>query len=403
MARLEDLFLGRERVVTLVDGTKLKVRQLPGASDIFVAPNGSIVMPRWSGKEEGKTPLKRRRKKWSPKELGYVVYSQGLPAALRSRQLALFQAQKISAPTYEQALAVFADEVREYIIINGTMDPQKISPDLRRKLQAFGFVFQRAQKLGVKEAMVKILFLYQDEKSGLNVGAMLVRTVAITDRLRERLLGMYGWVRKYLAQENSLSAIDQLVKDTINQAAKQLDYLWREIREFSGPGNRKTQKLIIDKLARLSLRLEPLKLIQPFSRWMAFVMEDFDEMTQAIKTKDKQGFVLACALTERILFSIRLKSIQRSLDRLLLRVGQDMVIKKFDWNHYAVWTAALAYNLSVLVGQETTVRLREKVCEAAYWLLLSAALEAEEAVKENNENRRLKAFKAALKRAYTIL
>jgi len=392
MSRLEYLFLGRERVVPVIGGKKLKVRQMPG-TDIFIAADGSFVLPRWQGKEEGQTPHQRAQKKWRPKELGYVVYSQGLSAALRSRQLALFQARTVSCPSYQMAWAVFAEEVRSGIIAEETMDPQKISSDLRHKLQAFGFVFQRARKTGVQEAMVKILFLYQDEAVGLNVGAMLARTVAITDRLRERLIGMYAWTRKYLAQESTLLMMETIVKETISQAAKQMEKLGYDSTMLQGVGDKKTQRLIADRLTTLSMRLEPLKFFQPFSRWMTFVMKDFDELFKAVA---KQDFILVQALIERIRFSMSLKFIQRSLDRLLLRVGQDAIIKRLDWNNYEVWVMDLGGRLRNLAVKEERVGLREKVCRSAALALFAASLEA-------NEERRLASFKAAVKRAYAVL
>lgn len=392
MSRLEDLFLGRERVVTLIDGSKLKVRQWPG-TDFCIAPDGSFVMPRWQGKEEGETPHQRRQKKWRAKELKYVVYSQGLPAALRSRQLALFQAQVVSCPTYQAALSVFAEEVREGIIIKGTMDPQKISLALRHKLQAFGFVFQRAQKTGVKETMVKILFLYQDEAAGLNVGAMLARTVAITDRLRERLLDFYSWVRKYSAQEIVLRAIQSMVDGAIEEAVGQMKSLRRSSAMMRGSGDREAQRLIADQLTTMSMRLEPLKAIQPFSRWISFVMEDLKAASQAIK---KQDFILVRAMVERILFSVELKKVQKSLDRLLLRLGQDSIVKRPAWNSYEVWAADLGGRLRDLTTKEEQVGLREKVCRSAALALFMAAEEAD-------KMRRLKHFKEAVKRAYVLL
>ncbi|MBU2220302.1 hypothetical protein KJ665_04155 [Patescibacteria group bacterium] len=389
--KLEELFLGRERVLT-VKGEKLKVRQLPG-TDIFIATDGSFVMPRWQGKEEGQTPHQRAQKKWSTKELRYVVYSQGLSVALRSRQLALFQAEKIACPTYKKALTVFLEEVRSAIISNETMDFQKMSPVLRHKLQTFGFVFQRAQKTGVQEAMVKILFLYQDGADGLNVGAMLARTVAITDRLRERLLGMYGWVRKYQAQEGALKIIFSMVQETISQVSTQMNKLRQDSALIWGEGNKRSQRLVADRLTTLSISLEPLKLIQPFSRWTTFVIKDFDEMFQATKDQD---FVLTRALIERILFSIGLKNVQVSLDRLLLRLGQETIIKKFNWHDYASWTGTLAARLDGLVAHEARVGLREKVCRVA-------ALALHVASQEASTGCRLKHFKAAVKRAYAVL
>lgn len=390
--KLEELFLGKERLVPVKGGKKLKVRQLLG-TDIFIAADGAFVLPRWQGKEEGETPHQRRGKKWSQKELGYIVYPQGLLSALRSRQLALFKAQVIGCPTYQAALVVFAEEVRKGIIIKCTMDPQKISPALRQKLQAFGFVFQRAQKTGVKEAMTKILFLYQDEERGLNVGAMLTRTVAITDRLRERLLGLYVWIRKYQAQERALLMMEAAIKKTIFKAAQQMEELGYDSAMLQGAGGKKAQRLIADRLTTLSMRLEPLKLVQPFSRWMAFVMKDFDELSKAAA---KQDFILVQALTERIRFSMGLKAIQRSLDRLLLRVGQDTIIKRPDWNSYEVWTADLGERLCGLSLKEEKVGLRERVCSAAGQALREASQEAGTA-------HRLEPFKAAVKRAYAIL
>ncbi len=394
MSRLEELFLGRERVVTVTGGRKLRVRQLPG-TDIFIAADGSFVMPRWRGVVEGKTPYHRRQKRWTPKELRYVVYPQGLSVALRSRQLALFQAEKILWPTYQKALAVFAEEVRGLIITEKTVDPRNISGPLRRKLQTLGFVFQRAQKTGVKEAMVKILFLYQDESANLNVGAMLARTVAITDRLRERLLGLYAWIRKYQSQEKVLEMIQSSVHASISQAAKQMKDLSKDPVMIQGGGERNDwrRKLVADRLTTLALNLEPLSLLQPFSRWMTFVAKDFDEMLMGIKEQD---YVLARALIERILFSIQLKRVQVSLDRLLLRVGQEAIIKKPAWNDYAAWTESLGVQLSSLIAQEAYVGLREKVCQQAGEALCEASEEA-------SGKRRLSHFKAAVKRACVVL
>jgi len=387
---LRVFFLGRERAIS-VGGKKLKARQWPG-SDIFVAEDGSFLLPRWRGVEEGETPYQRRQKKWSSKELTYIAYPQGLLSALRSRQLALFQA-RILGPTYEQAMEVFKQEVRGVIIVEETMDPREISSELLHKLRQFGFVFLRARKPGVKEAMVKILFLFQDRATGLNVGAMLARTVAVTDRLRERLLGMYAWVREYSAQEKILYTLRAEVLEVIRQAEVQMSSLCRNPAIVRGGGSKKTQRLVIDRLTTLSMRIEPLRFIQPFSYWMAFVMEDFDELLQALETQD---FVLARALIERILFSISLKNIQGSFDRLLLRIGQDAIIKRLSWNNYASWTASLAARMKSLVSEERRVNLRKKVC----WEIGEAL---EEASQEASTRRRLVTFKTAVKRAYALL
>ena len=387
-----DFLFGRERIL-VVDGQKIKVHQLPGSTEIFVDEKGGLILPRWRGAEEGETPHQRAQKKWRSKELGYVIYPQGLSSALRSRQLALSQAQQISLPTYKKALQIFEAEVRGTIIKQKTMDPQEISPALRKQLRQFGFVFQRAQKPGVKEAMVKILFLYHDEASGLNVGAMLARTVAITDRLRERLLGFYSWVRKYSAQEKVLLMIEIAVNEIIFQVASQMEQMGHNPAIIQGRVDRKTQKLIADQLTTISMRLEPLKAIQPFSSWMTFVMKDFDEMLSAIETQD---FILVRALIERVIFSFNLKSIQGSLDRLLLRVGQDAIIKRLDWNNYEAWVVDLGGRLRDLSVKERRVGLREKVCRSAALALFAASLEA-------NEERRLTPFEAAVKRAYVLL
>lgn len=387
--KVEELLLGREREVAVAGGKKLRARQLPG-TDIFVAPDGSFVMPRWSEVEVGTTPRQRARKKWRPEELGYVVYPQGLFSAARGRQLALLQARVVSCPTYQAALKVFLEEVRSAIISKEGADLQSLSPALRQKLQAFGYVFQRAQKIGTQEAMVKIRFLYQDEAGNLNVGAMLARTVAITDRLRERLLGMYSWTRKYQAQERALKMVQSMAQSTIDQAAKHMEALARGAAKFRG---RKAQQLISDRLATLSMSLEPLKLIQPFSRWMAFVMKDFNEMLAAVRGED---YVLARILLERVIFSVRLKKAQVSLDRLLLRVGQDAVIKRLAWNDYAAWTVNLAMQFQSCSAIEKNVGFREAVCQKAGRALYEAS-------KEASTRRRLRHFKAAIKRAYAIL
>lgn len=399
MSRLENLFLGQERAVT-VKGKKLNVRKIPG-TDIFIASDGSFVMPRWRGKEEGQTPHQRAQKKWSKEELSYVVYSQGLPAALRGQRLALFRAREVLVPTYQHALGMFQREVRGAIIMSKSVDPKNFSPELWRKLREFGFVVQRAKLVGTKEAGIKILFLYQDIAEGLNVGAMLARVVAITDRLRDRLLGLYAWVRKYSAQEKVLKAIETEINQIISEVTSRLRMLGRgeQITIIQGTGNRRVQKLIVDQLTTLSMKLEPLRLVQPFSRWMDFVTEDFDDLLAALQQQDDEGknYILARALIERILFSIQLKKIQHEIDLLLLRVGQDAIIKQPAWNNYATWAISLAVQFQSLASQEKRVGLREKVCCRAG----RALYEASELAGADKPS--LSLFKAAVKRAYAIL
>jgi hypothetical protein len=122
-------------------------------------------------------------------------------------------------------------------------------------------------------------------------------------------------------------------------------------------------------------------------------MEDFDELLQALKAQD---FISARALIERILFSISLKNIQGSFDRLLLRVGQDAIIKRLSWNNYAVWTASLAAGMKSLVSEERRMGLKKKVCWEVGEIL-------EEASQEASTKCRLAKFKVAVKRAYALL
>lgn len=387
---LHDLLLGKERIL-VIKGKKVPVRELE--RNIFIDREGHFILPRWKGVEMGQTPHQRKQKKWNQKELGYVVHLQGLSSALRSRQLALLQAEKNYLPTYQTALKIFTEEIRERIIKDKSVDLKKIPYSLRNQLLQFGFIFQRAQKAGVKEALVKILFLFQDKEAGLSVGAMLARTMAITDRFRERLIGIYSWVRKFSAQEKILHYVDFLIVRVIQSASEKTRILKKRIAVLEGYGGKREQKLVADQLKSLSLDLGPLQQVMPFSRWISFFLRDIDETLEAI---EKEDFILARSILEKIIFSLKLRNIKKSLDRLLLRVGQDKIANILNWPNYEIWTKSLSGQLSMLIQQEKLVGLRDPVCQKTSDVLREAAIEAASL-------KRVGKFKERVKGAYSLL
>ncbi len=391
---IRDFFLGQP-VVLRVGRRKVQARRLPGTNDVFIGEGGEVMLPRWQSRDQAetlKTPLQRSRKKRdADKEKGWAIYPSGLPSALRGRKLALLRARRFNLPTLEKALRIFEGSVRANLFsAEPKLDSRRLPAGLRDHLRRFGFAFRRAKKPGVKEVLVQIWFLHRDYQGGLNVGAMLARNVAITDRLRESLAGLYAWSAKYSAQERVLQAFQEYIYALLREAERQLDLLHQSGRQIS-PAQKRA---VADKLVMMAQDIKPLKAIQPFSRWAMFMFQDLQGAYRALRS---ENVILFQALIERLMFSLELKRRQQEIDSFLLWFGEGEILDQQDSRSkaYADWALRKAQEFQASTEKEEEVGLREEVCFIAGSFLAQAVGLA--------DHKKWPAFKRAVKEAHAVL
>jgi hypothetical protein len=372
----------------------IEVNQLIGSDDIFIGPEGVIIISYWQPKEiKGKTPGQRKRAKWGKEEIHYKIYKQGLLSALRGMRTALFRAKIKDIPFYRQARSIINKSVRG-AIIEKNLSLKKLPKSVQRDLREIGFVLQRANKTETKEALTKLLFLYQDGKQGLSVGAMLARNTAIGDRLVERLEGLYSWNKKFSLREKILSIVFSQIKTLIDSFQKEINFLVHHEIFSKGKTTPLQRKIIVDKLVFSSREIGSLVGINPFWYWAEFVLMDLAEAIGEIK-KSREGE--AKKILARILLSVAIKKYQGEISRLLLRFDQEKITGKVkaNANFYIKKLDNLFFSFLSIEPQEKALGFKERVSDQVCSFLAIA--------KTGMEYGDLKVFKEALKEAEAVL
>ena len=389
-------FFGRKKLL-YIGMEYLEVWEIKGARGIYIDKIGRFIIRRWEAAEDlmGQTPRQRNRRKWSPKEQDYIVYSMGLSSALRGRRHALQQGKK-TFPTYQAVRQIFDDVVRGKIISGGQFRVDQLPAKTADALRQFGFIISRAKRPESQEAAVKISFLYADSKRGLNVGALLARETAISDRLIERLEGLYVWMSLFRAQEIILQNIETQANAVFGKLELRVRALSRHQAFSAGKTTDLQGKLMRDQLSGLTRELEPWGNIRPFNRWVELTLFDMDDAEGALAV-EVGDYDLARKLLERINVSLEVKKQQRAIDDFLLKFGRDEILKRRYrcTGQYQQWLCELIREFLRLEPQEEKVGFREPVCGIALSFLEVAAREL--------KGCRLRTFKQSLKEAHAAL
>lgn len=362
-------FLGKSRIIK-IKGQETKVWRLRGTNDFFVDEQGRFISWRWQPKAEPKTtPFQRTQETWSPEDGEYVTYERGLASAWRARRLALFEAWKKRLPKIEQVLALIEEDTREQFFRASPLRPENLSPKLKEKLKEAGFIFLKAKKPELKEANIKILFLCQDIKNRLNVGALLARATAITDRLRERLQGIYSWVGEYSGHVQFLGLMQNQADRLFEKIGRETKILSRHAFYSKGAIGTVQAKALIDKIVSLENLILNLKPLRPYSRWSEMMISDFQEGTKAVKAKNCS---LGRVLVARIRLSIEVKRQQREMDKFLLALEQDAILGRWREDEYRHWLDSMIGIFQKLGKEEAKVIFREPVCSLIVAFLFQA-------------------------------
>jgi len=386
MSLIDAYFVGKTSQIN-VDGNQLPVRKAKG-QDIYLDELGRFILGRWQPKPEPKTtPRQRARDPWPSELKGYIIYSRGLASAWRGRQLAMFRAWRLSIPTVQKLESVFEGEIRGGILRGGNLS-------VKTKLQLWksGFIFLKAKKTELQEAHLKIIFLYRDLQGAINIGAALARTTAITDRLRERLEGIYGWVAVYAGQSGFLNAMQKSVD-------KIFDHLEQTLKVMQKHSFFKEQNISESQTANLlaAVRLlerevENLKPIRPYRAWAGMTKLDLIFLAGAVKLRD---FDSGRDYLQRILVSFQIKRQQRYMDKFLLELGKGQIQNKWK-SVFDHWLERTIASFKWLQQEEEHARFRAPVCEK----FIDFVLEAKEVLKEEGS---IAAITKPLKEAYSLL
>lgn len=366
---MDSFFLGKPKSIK-IRGEEIKVWRLRGTDDFYVDEQGRFISWRWQPKAQPKTtPFQRAQETWSPEEGVYVTYERGLASAWRARRLALFGAWKKRLPKVEQILALIEEDTREQFFRARPLRPENLSPKIKEKLREAGFVFIKARKPELKEVNIKILFLCKDIKNRLNVGALLARATAITDRLRERLQGIYSWVGEYSGHVQFLGLMQQQADRLFKKIDRETKILSRHAFYSKGAIRTVQAKALIDKIVSLENLILNLKPLRPYGRWSEMMILDFQEAIKAVREKD---YGLGRVLLMRIRLSIEIKRQQREMDRFLLALEQDAILGRWREDEYRRWLDSMIGIFQKLGKEEAKVIFREPVCGVAVAFLLQA-------------------------------
>lgn len=364
---LLDAFFAKRKRGIIVNGGELEVYKSKGGQDIYLDVWGRFILGRWQPKAEPKaTPRQRAREPWRPEEKKYSIYGKGLLSAWRGRQLAMFAAWQKRLPMFNIVLRLIQEETRGKIQ-QGKVE--KFLTQLKIKLWRIGFLLLKSPKPEIGEAKTKILFLYRDIEGGLNIGALLAETVAITDRLMERLQGIYGWLAVYSSQSRFLDFLQARVDEVFSRVEKTLKIMRRH-PVFNGGSVTKGQlSSLANKIEIVESDLENLRPFLPYRPWVEMAVSDLKQMSETLKKKE---FSPLCLPLERIMVSFEIKRQQREMDRFLLKLGKDQILSNWNGDNYRCWLIRRMDDFEALKKVETRVVFREPVCAAVIAFLSQA-------------------------------
>lgn len=371
-----------------VDGKRLPVRKAKGGQDIYLDELGRFILGRWQPKPEPKTtPLQRSRDPWPAELKGYIVYPRGLASAWRSRQLAMFGAWKVRIPPLNEVSKLLQEEIR----IERSRR-EKLSPKIQAKLWKSGYLFVRAEKPELREAHKKIIFLYRDLQDAVNIGAALARTTAITDRLRERLEGIYGWLAVYSGQSGFLNVMQK----SVDKIFDRMEHTLRAMQKHSFFRDQFIAKSQMGNLLAavwlLEMEVENLKPFRPYRAWAKMMGLDLIAVSGAIKSRE---FATGKHFLQRILVSFQVKRQQRHMDKFLFELSKGQILNKWK-SIFDYWLERTILSFKWLQQEEEQAKFREPVCEK----FIDFVIEAKEALKNGAS---IAAIAKPLKDAYFLL
>ncbi|TSC53551.1 MAG: hypothetical protein LiPW39_206 [Parcubacteria group bacterium LiPW_39] len=383
-------FLFEDRKIR-VGGVLTETVRVRGALGIYFDREGSPILPRLEEEEYGETPFQRRQM-FPLRKRKYIRY-KSLSRALRSREYSLLKAKKITVPTYQKFEQLFEESLRGAIIERSYHYPEKLSPKIQEGLREAGFVLSRARKKGIKEALVKIYFLYEDAiTKELNVGALLAVDTAITDRLLERLEQTGGWVPVYYAQKDFLKLLQEDIRVLLKRTSADIRFM-RKHENFSRlASSNLQQKIIEDKLQLFEKRLEPLLSIKPFGHWVSLMVNDFRLVAGRLKEGKRDA---AKCILERTLLSLEMKQCQKEIEEFLLKTGRDAILNRDETETYKKWLRKFVDEFVKFKERETRVGFVERVCDSIIALLDTA----DKKLREGNKDE----FRDAVRQAAELL
>lgn len=333
---LDDLYLGKEEVIRY-GGSRIAARPFRGADGAYKGSwkrEEGIFLRRWKNEGPvGATPLQRARKKWRSDEMQFSFFRSGLISAMRGRHFAVAEG-KIALLRFKTAERFIAKDVRRIIIEKKFFCWDALSIGFKKRILETGYFFKKARSPEMQENCHQLYCLIAgSKKHPINVGMFLVRTVAITDRLRERLNKKYAWISKYKAQEQVFAAIYREFLEAIDSLRDDLKFWFKHPFVKGRKRVAETQmRLLADRVDRSSLQLQPFEAIgRPFEDWVLLTIGDLENAAKAAKLGDA---VETAALLRRVELSLEIKKRQRELERLIWKIREDLLLGGYRSKKY---------------------------------------------------------------------
>ncbi len=213
------------------------------------------------------------------------------------------------------------------------------------------------------------MFLYRDIKKGLNIGALFARTTAISDRLRERLQAIYGWLAVYSSQSRFLDFLQARVDEVFSRVEKGLKVMKQQAVFIGGSVSADQLSSLTNKIKIVESDLDNLRPFLPYRPWVEMAVSDLKQMSETVGEKDY--FFLRLPF-ERLLVSFEIKRQQLEMDKFLLQLGRDQILGKWQENNYQCWLKREITVFEALKKEEDQVAFREPVCAAIIAFLSQA-------------------------------
>jgi len=385
--------LGRKEIIRH-QGKPLWARKLKGASGVYFGLHQhQLFQQYWEDEEEsGKTPGQRAKKLWRRSQRRWRLFEEGLTSGSRGLRLAQLRGRQKDIPTLERASEFFGDALREAIISQEFFRFEKLPSAIQEALLRQGFAFAKTKKAGLQEVRAQIYFLFKGLDGTINVGAYLARATAISDRLKERLIGIYAWGAKYSADESILLAIQGQFDRITAELRRNLAFWAKHEVITKGHADPVQQKILQDKMVMASRQLAPYCELQPFAGWAWYTVNDLVKASKAVKEED---YLLARAILARISVSLAIKKQQRQLDNLLLKLGEDKAFGRWNGEFYLSTLKTLSSSFAELLDKEQAAKFAKPVCAE----VLKYLQEAERFLPEKN----FRKLKEPLKNVYLFL
>lgn len=266
---------------------KLAVIELfPGNSDIVVDAEGIPYLKTWiKPKIKPQTPGTRKKMRWSPQQIKYVQYPKGV--------LSLYRGLRASVSTgtgnilSHQAWCAIIEEFQKNI---SAMELGKIEKDesvfsllqpIKREISV-----KRAQEMIEAQSTLAHLVKFEDASGKINFGVILTRSTAVSERIIERIKGVYAWKGRNTKLALRLKIEEKKFIDFLTKIKK----LATEINASQNPrpisnkhGVAHFFRVIENDFANLSVRMGN---IEPYATMITTLDRAFHALQKANRQKD---------------------------------------------------------------------------------------------------------------------